>query len=489
MKTRVNICFIARKKDRAGNRQEKTAATPIVIVCRITVHGQKTRAIFHTAHETTYGNWDAGRGMGRVKGRGQADRHINEQLIKLRDQLTDIWADLERQGRPVTAGAIYRAYQVNGSTLDMLSLYDAFVAERAGLVGVEIAKGSLKVAQARRGKLEDFLTEKKLQGLRPEEFTHNMADKFLFWALQERGYKRSYANKMLQTLSQALRWAVRREYLIKNPMELYQYKMQAAGEIKYLTVGEMGMLRAAQLPDKLARVRDCFIFQCWTGLAYADLAALNIARDAEYHTDNAGILRRLLRVTRQKSTMMKGYECVIPLLPESERLLSQYGDELPVPTNQIYNRFLKEIGGHVGLPADKMTSHVGRKTAGVMMLNLGIRMEVVSKFLGHSSVRMTEKVYAKILDNTLVNDFSRVFGGAQAARPVYELETGAVQVVGHAPRRLPPAPKGRKAKRATPKPTAVAVVQETTPTPTPAKRLPAPEADPFGLLEMRQRWA
>lgn len=446
MKTRVNICFVARKKGHA----EKTASTPIVIVCRITVCGQKKVVIFHTPHETTYGSWEAGGGMGRVKGRGQAERLINEQLTKLRDQLTDIWADLERQGRPVTATSIYRAYQCNGSAVDMLGLYDAFLAERAALVGIEIAQSSLVVARGRRGKLVEFLEAKRLQGLRPEEFNHNVADKFLYWSLQERGYKRNYANKMLQTISQALRWGVRREYLLKNPMELYQFKAQAAAEINYLTVGELGMLRAATLPDSLARVRDCFVFQCWTGLAYADLAALNVERDAEYRTDAGGVLRRLLRVTRQKSTMMKGYECVIPLLPEAERLLCQYGDVMPVPTNQTYNRFLKEIAERVGLPADKMTTHVGRKTAGVMMLNLGIRMEVVSKFLGHSSVRMTEKVYAKILDNTLVDDFSRVFGGAQVAQSRYEPETGAVQVVGHAPRHLLLTP-GRKAKRLTDK--------------------------------------
>lgn len=454
MKTRVNICLIARKKDRAGSRIEKTPTTPCYLICRLTVYGQKARVLFHVPHEVQYGQWDAN--AQRAKGRGQAERLINEQLTKLRDKLTDLWADLERQGRPITANAIYRAYKANGSSLDMLSLYEAFVEERRTLVGVEISKGSLEVAVARRTKLTEFLSVNNLQGLRPEEFTHNMADKFLYWSLQEKGHKRNYANKMLQTISQALRWGVRREYLTRNPMDLYQYKAAQAAEIKYLTLGEIGVLRAAQLPDYLARTRDCFLFQCWTGLAYADLAALDVARDAEYRTDAQGTLRRLLRVRRQKSTMHHGYECVIPLLPEAERLLGQYEDELPAISNQVYNRYLKEIGELCGFSADKMTSHVGRKTAGVLMLNMGIRMEVVSKFLGHSSVRMTEKVYAKILDTTLTSEFDRVFTATAvnthtplqfAPAPVVLEVFEPAQVVGHAPRKQPK-PVTRKAKKA-----------------------------------------
>ena len=57
-----------------------------------------------------------------------------------------------------------------------------------------------------------------------------------------------------------------------------------------------------------------------------------------------------------------------------------------------------------------MTSHSGRKTAGVMLLNRGIRMETVSRALGYSSVRMTEKVYGKLIDRTVADEFDAVFG-------------------------------------------------------------------------------
>jgi integrase/recombinase XerD len=415
VRTKVNISFWPRKKDRAGGAAF-APESPIYIVCRIAVTGKVGRVEAATGFETTYGNWRSAGEQGRVLGKSPADRHINTQLTKMVDTLNDFHADLERQGKVVTARAIYRLYKNNGAVLSLLELYEAFSQERQGLIGVEIAKASAAVTRVYYNKLSAFLQAHHLTDLRPEEFTHNQADKFMHWLLKEQSFKRNTANKHLQHIHQVLRWAIRREHLERNPMEHYKYKRVEAGEIKHLTAGELAKLSASPLPPCLDRVRDCFAFQCWTGLAYADLAALNVARDAEYHRDAQNALRRVLHIRRQKSTVHHGYECVIPLLPEAERILAKYGDELPVPSNQAYNRYLKEVGLTLGIEAEKMTTHVGRKTAGVMMLNLGIRMEVVSKFLGHSSVRMTEKVYAKILDKTLVNEFDRVFGGAGAVQ-------------------------------------------------------------------------
>ena len=419
MKTQVNILFWTRAK-RGEDKADPSHA--VHIICRLTVRGQEVN--FATSLETQKSNWQPGGAHARVKGKTPADRHVNTQLTKLADELTDIHADLERQKKPVTARAIYRLYKNDGCTISLLELFAAFVEERSGLVGLEISQSSHNLVKWRQTTLTEFLEAHKLPDLRPEEFTHNLADKFCHWALQKKGNGRTYINKMLSVFNQLLRWGVRREYLEKNPMEGYTYKPAAAKEIKYLTVGELAQLTAADMPTEMVEnARDCFTFQCWTGLAYADLAALDI-RSAEYRRDGQGVMRRLLRVRRQKSTIGHSYECVIPLLPEAERILAKHGDMLPVVANQIYNQRLKLAGAACGLPDDKMTSHVGRKTAGVMMLNLGIRMETVSKFLGHSSVKMTEKIYAKILDSTVTDEFDRVFSSAPAALAppkVYEL--------------------------------------------------------------------
>ncbi len=421
MKTRPTILFLFIKPSRLLNTV-LTPESPGTIYCRITVRGQRT--MISTGIQLTYAEWDASASRAmywaatEAKLSRTAVKQANEQIVKMLDQLTDIAADLNRQSKPVTARRMHTIYKSGGAVLDVVGLYEAFLAERKALVGIEIAHASYEVAKTRHLILKAFLAAHSLTDLRPEEFTHNIADKMLYWMLGVRGFKRNYANKVLQGMSQSLRWGVRREHLDKNPMGLYQLKAAEVSEIKYLNIGELQQLTAHHFPQPyLDRIRDLFVFQCWTGLAYADLAALDVRRDAEYHNDGHGNLRRVLRVRRAKSTTFKGYECVIPLLPEAERVLAKYADKLPVISNARYNAYLKEIGQVCDFPADKMTTHVGRKTAGVMMLNAGIRMETVSKFLGHSSVKMTEKIYAKILDTTVVDDFSKLFGGGPSIAP------------------------------------------------------------------------
>jgi integrase len=81
---------------------------------------------------------------------------------------------------------------------------------------------------------------------------------------------------------------------------------------------------------------------------------------------------------------------------------------------------LKELGKLCGIAADKMTTHVGRKTAGTLLLNMGVPLPVVSKFLGHANVLITQKLYAELLDTTVVDAFAQL-GGYALTEPSAEL--------------------------------------------------------------------
>jgi integrase/recombinase XerD len=392
MKTRV--CLMLWQRTERVNRKGEAP-----IVCRITVRGNSCE--IGTYHRAALTDWNNERKQ--IKG----NRVANDYFRKMLDQLTDIHADLERQGKPVTAQAIARVYRNNGAVWGLRELLDAFLVERKELIGLEICARTVVHQQTKFNRIQDFLRLHGLTQMRPEEFTHTVADKLLLWLMRDLKYTRNSANKVGQFIYQAFRWAVRREHLEKSPLELYQFKLEASKEIVYLEADEVEKLACFEFVDaRLARARDCFIFQCFTGLAYADLKALNVAQCVETAPNG----RRFLRVRRAKSTLFKGLECVIPLLPEAERLLAHYNDALPVYTGQYYNRALKEIGQLVGLRPEQMTTHIGRKTAGTLMLNKGIPTEAVSKFLGHSNVRVTQKLYAKLLDTTVLDAFAVAFG-------------------------------------------------------------------------------
>ncbi len=410
MKTRPHIRF-ALRLSKPFTPATRTPESSGSICCSITVRGKTT--IFSTGLVTSYGLWDSH--AHRVLGRSIPARQANEQIAKITDRLNDLAADLDRQDKAITAVRLRQLYQRNGASFSMLELYRAFQLERKTLVGIEISPATVRKETVRYNRLAEFLAAHKLTDLRPEEFTTNLADKLLYWLQKERSLKRNSANNIIKTAGQVLRWGVRREHLDKNPLALYQLKNTASEDIKYLTVGELADLSTARLAIAcLERVRDCFVFQCWTGLAYADLAALDLTA-VEYHRQADETLLRVLRVRRAKSTTFKGYECVIPLLPEAERILALYNDRLPVPTNQVYNRYLKQVGELCGLAVDKMTTHVGRKTAGTLLFNLGVPLPVVSKILGHANTIITQQLYAKLLDTTVVDALSGLFGAGLAA--------------------------------------------------------------------------
>jgi site-specific recombinase XerD len=76
--------------------------------------------------------------------------------------------------------------------------------------------------------------------------------------------------------------------------------------------------------------------------------------------------------------------------------------KLPVISNVKYNEYLKIVAQSAGV--DKpISSHWARHTGATLLLNEGVDMKVVSKICGHSSIRVTEQIYAKLIDETVVD--------------------------------------------------------------------------------------
>ena len=76
-------------------------------------------------------------------------------------------------------------------------------------------------------------------------------------------------------------------------------------------------------------------------------------------------------------------------------------------TNQCYNRYLKVLGDLCGL-RQNITTHLGRHTYACILLNNGVDMKTISKSLGHSSMKVTESVYAQMNNQTVVDNILKV---------------------------------------------------------------------------------
>jgi len=106
-------------------------------------------------------------------------------------------------------------------------------------------------------------------------------------------------------------------------------------------------------------------------------------------------------------------ELSIPLLPKALEILEKYSDEdyvFPRISNQRYNSYLKEIADLIGIEK-RLTTHMARRTfASTVLLFNDVPTEIVSELLGHSSIKITQDSYGKVVQKKISLDMKRLKG-------------------------------------------------------------------------------
>lgn len=176
----------------------------------------------------------------------------------------------------------------------------------------------------------------------------------------------------------------------ENPYNHFAVPRGSSAVRNPLTETEIRRVADARLPKIYHKAQDIFIFQAYTGLAYADAMAFD-AREQVVIRDG----KTFISNKRTKT----GTPFYTPMLPDAEAVLLKYGDRLPRLSNQKYNMHLHAIEGIVRL--DKpLTSHVARHSFATLMLSHDIPIAVVSRMLGHTDINVTQ-IYAKITNDKI----------------------------------------------------------------------------------------
>ena len=123
-------------------------------------------------------------------------------------------------------------------------------------------------------------------------------------------------------------------------------------------------------------------------------------------------LRRPLRFFPVASQLHQLVQQSVPLLPKSKAILDNCNEvrdyALPKFSNQKINSYLKEIGGIVGV-IKPIGHHMARKTfASTVLLDNDVPMEIVSELLGHSSIKITQEYYGKIVQKRVSEEMLRI---------------------------------------------------------------------------------
>lgn len=217
--------------------------------------------------------------------------------------------------------------------------------------------------------------------------------------LHAEGYAQSTVHCYHKYVKEFVNDAVCDGLMKSNPYNVKRIRIgkSESGMEHYLTMEELNRVEGLELSASLSRVRDVFVFSCYTGLAWSDMAAFS----RECVREEDGML------VASGHRVKTGEEYYFVLLPKAEEVLRRYGWVLPVISQQKYNAYLKVVMQYAGIDK-RVTSHWARHTAAMYLLNSGLPIEVVARVLGHADIRTTQKVYARIAQATVVREMSKL---------------------------------------------------------------------------------
>lgn len=202
-----------------------------------------------------------------------------------------------------------------------------------------------------------------------------------------------------KVLKAAINKALQFDIVTSNPYDRMKgvFKRDKRETVDYLTEEQMQkILDLTPVPgSQAAMARDLFIFQMFTGLGYADTQIFDIGNYREVDGRWQFIGERV----------KTGVPYVSMLLPPVVDVLKRNGWKVPKMNNQRYNQWLKAIGMLVGV--ERLHSHMGRHSFATWMLSQGAKIENVSRMLGHTTVKQTER-YAKVQAKDIYAEYDKV---------------------------------------------------------------------------------
>ena len=185
------------------------------------------------------------------------------------------------------------------------------------------------------------------------------------------------------------------------------FKREANEKIEYLTEEQMNKLMdLTPVPgSQMEMAKDLFVFQMFTGLSYADTQTFDLSQYKKEIVRDEITGEETVRWKHIGERVKTGVPYVSMLLPPVVEVLERNGWRVPKMNNQRYNQMLKAIGMCIGV--ERLHSHMGRHTFATWMLSNGARIENVSRMLGHTDIKMTQR-YAKVLAEDVYDEFDAV---------------------------------------------------------------------------------
>jgi Site-specific recombinase XerD len=371
--------------------------------CRITYLGE--RKPFATGLFINPKYWDSK--QQKTKPPNEEHNYINNQLSLIKNKINQAFLLLQLQDENFNVDDIYRQYR--GETLvkdySLLEYYKLYLERLKKLIGIDIKQPTYNKFEYIKDDLEEFIRFKfKKSDIKLKDLDFDFISEFEYYSKTELKHSQITINKAIQRIKKVVKKAVSQKHIESNPFEEHTPK-KVHPKIIFLTQKELNQLENHIFQSEiLNRVKDCYLFCCYTGLAYKEMFEL---KREDLITKPDGISW----IYKEREKTDRSFS--VPLiLPRALEVMEKYSSEseylLPRISNQYFNRLLKEIASILEI-SKNLTHHTARKTfASTVLLNNNIPMEIISKLLGHSKITTTQEYYAELMPKKLSEQLQKL---------------------------------------------------------------------------------
>ncbi|WP_375560618.1 phage integrase SAM-like domain-containing protein [Bernardetia sp. OM2101] len=322
-------------------------------------------------------NWKNKRGYNfTILNKEENAKVKTDTLLLIKSELEEIYLRLRTLKKPCCATTITNIYlEQEKPPLTIVFLVHQYVEEQ---LKRKLSSNTKSGYKRYRTDFENFCNQFKITHLPATEFTKVLAKDY-FNFLKDKPNSEEIAGRKVRLIKTVLEEAYDNEVIDKNPLLKLSIKARKVKKNNvFLFTDELERIENKTFDiERLERIKDLFLFQCYTGFHYNQMKIF----DSKKHlfTQNG---KEWISFDRDKTMAYIG----IPVLPKVKYILEKYNYKLPVLSNGNYNLYLKEIA--VACHINKnLTTKVGRKTFANYMINVvKVSKDVVGRLLSHSSV-------------------------------------------------------------------------------------------------------
>jgi site-specific recombinase XerD len=391
VKSTFSVSFFLKR-----NAQKANGNMPVI--ARITINGEVAQ--FSAKLEIAPESWSIQ--LGRAIGKSKETVQINSVLDGIKAKIQSHYHSLLAGGKSVTSDILKNSFLgIDDSYETILAIFDKHNTDFKKLVGVDKSHSTYKKYLLARQRVAEFMKFRyKVADMQLRNLDLMFVKDYEVFLKTECRLSHNVAAKMIQNLKKMVIFAHNTGIIQHYPFTGYVISLKKVDK-GYLSEQELTNIIKKQFDClRLEHVKDIFLFACYTGLAYIDIANLKEDNIRQSFDGNMWLIGK-----RGKT----GVSYNVPLFNIPLMIIEKYkgkilnGKLLPVISNQKLNSYLKEIADVCGITMN-LTFHIARHTfATTVTLGNGVSIESVSGMLGHSNIRTTQ-IYARITNEKIRKD-------------------------------------------------------------------------------------